>query len=51
LLILTDWPEFGELDYGKIKKLMRGNFIFDSRNILEKEKIKKFGYNYLGIGR
>jgi len=51
LLILTDWLEFGKLDYGKIKKLMKGNFIFDSRNILEKEKIKKLGFKYLGIGR
>jgi len=51
LLILTDWPEFGKLDYGKIKEMMRVNFIFDSRNILEKVKIKKIGFKYLGIGR
>jgi len=23
LLVLADWPEFGKLDYGKIKKLMK----------------------------
>lgn len=51
LLILTDWPQFTKLDYRKVKKLMRGNFIFDSRNILDKEEIKKFGFNYLGVGR
>jgi UDPglucose 6-dehydrogenase len=51
LLILTDWPEFGKLDYRKIKKLMKGDFIFDSRNILDKEKIEKLGFRYLGIGR
>jgi len=51
LLILTDWPEFRKLDYGKIKKLMKGSFVLDSRNILEKEKIEKLGFKYLGVGR
>ena len=51
LLLLTDWREFQALDYAKIKKLMKGNFIFDSRNILPKEKISALGFNYLGIGR
>ncbi|MGB9911253.1 MAG: UDP-glucose dehydrogenase family protein [Microgenomates group bacterium] len=51
LLILTDWPEFGNLNFAKIKKIMKGSFIFDSRNILDKEKMEKLGFRYLGVGR
>jgi len=51
LLILTDWPEFTKLDYKKIKNLMRGNFIFDSRNILDDKKIKLLGFEYMGVGK
>lgn len=51
LLILTDWSQFAKLDYGKIKKLMRGSFVFDSRNILNKKKLELLGFTYQGIGR
>jgi len=51
LMILTDWPEFAKLNYGKIRQEMKGKFIFDSRNILNKEKMEKLGFKYLGVGR
>ncbi|PIS13824.1 UDP-glucose 6-dehydrogenase [Candidatus Shapirobacteria bacterium CG09_land_8_20_14_0_10_47_13] len=51
LFILNDSPEFAKLDYVKLKKLMRGNFIFDSRNLLNKKKMEKLGFVYGGIGK
>lgn len=51
LFLLTDWPEFAKLDYKKIKRLMKGNFVFDSRNLLEPPKIKALGFDYLAVGR
>lgn len=51
VLILTDWPEFAKLDYGKIKKLMRGRFVFDSRNLLDQKKMELLGFRYQGVGR
>lgn len=51
LFILNDSPEFAKLDYVKIKRLMRGNFIFDSRNLLNQRKMEKIGFVYGGIGR
>jgi UDPglucose 6-dehydrogenase len=51
LMVLTDWPEFVKLNYSTIKKEMKGSFIFDSRNILNKEKMKKLGFVYQGVGR
>lgn len=51
LLILTDWPEFKKIDLRKIKKAMKKNFIFDSRNLLAKEQVAALGFNYLSVGR
>ena len=52
IAIMTEWDEFKEYDwryvYSKIKKPA---FIFDGRNILEIEKIKKLGFNYISLGR
>lgn len=51
LVILTDWPEFKKLNLNKIKNLLGKPNIIDARNILEPEKVKEKGLNYMGIGR
>ncbi|PIP21164.1 MAG: UDP-glucose 6-dehydrogenase [Candidatus Omnitrophica bacterium CG23_combo_of_CG06-09_8_20_14_all_40_11] len=51
LLVITEWDEFKELDFPKIKKLLKRPFIIDGRNIYEPEKMKKLGFTYAGIGR
>lgn len=51
LLILTEWDEFKELDFSKIKKLLKRPLIIDGRNIYEPEQMKKLGFNYISIGR
>jgi len=51
LLIVTEWNEFKELDFKKIKKLMRQPIIIDGRNIYDPKEMKKLGFKYVGIGR
>ena len=51
LLIMTEWPEFMELDFGRIKKLMRQPFIVDGRNMYDPQMLKKMGFRYVGVGR
>lgn len=51
LLILTDWPEFRELDYSKIKEQMASPNLVDGKNLLESGKIKKLGFIYQGMGQ
>jgi UDPglucose 6-dehydrogenase len=51
LIIITDWPEFKELDFSQIKSLMRKPVIIDAQNILDAERLIKMGFIYLGIGR
>ena len=51
LLVVTEWNEFKELDFKKIKKLMRQAVIIDGRNIYDPAEMKRLGFKYVGIGR
>ncbi len=51
LLILTEWNEFRNPDFGKIKATLNSPVIFDGRNIFSPEKMKEMGFNYYSIGR
>ena len=52
IAIMTEWDEFKEYDWQHIySKIKKPAFIFDGRNILEVEKIKKLGFNYISLGR
>ncbi len=50
LLILTDWPEFKFPKFKIIKKLLKGNVIFDGRNIYDFQEMKKLEIDYYCIG-
>lgn len=52
IAIMTEWNLYKELDYEKIYSFMRKPaFIFDGRNILDKNEIKGFGFNFYSIGK
>jgi UDPglucose 6-dehydrogenase len=51
LLIVTEWQEFKELDFSKIKKLLKRPIIIDGRNIYEPQRLEKLGFIYIGMGR
>lgn len=52
LAILTEWDEFKTLDYERIYKSMaKPAFIFDGRNILEHDKLRKIGFEVHAIGK
>lgn len=51
LVIVTEWNEFKELDFKKIKRLMKQPIIVDGRNIYDPKEMKKLGFKYAGIGR
>ena len=51
MVIVTEWPEFKELDFPLIKSLMRKPIIFDTKNMLDSERMNELGFLYLGIGR
>ena len=51
LLIVTEWDEFKELDFLKIKRLLKRPLIIDGRNIYEPKIMKELGFTYIGMGR
>jgi UDPglucose 6-dehydrogenase len=51
LAVVTEWQEFREPDFARIKKLMRTPVIFDGRNIYQPEQMKALGFTYKSIGR
>ena len=51
LAIVTEWNEFREPDYGRMRKLMRTPLIFDGRNIYRPEIIRSQGFTYFSMGR
>lgn len=51
IFIATDWPEFIELDFKKVKDLMRGSLIVDAMNALNENAVTHAGLQYTGIGR
>lgn len=51
LLIITEWDEFKELDFARIKKLLKRPVIIDGRNIYDPQDLKEKGFHYICIGR
>jgi len=49
--ILTEWPQFKELDYVKFSALMKHKKMADLRNLLDADEMKKIGFEYTRIGR
>jgi UDPglucose 6-dehydrogenase len=51
LAVVTEWHEFREPDWLKIKKAMRAPVIFDGRNIFNPEHLRGLGFTYYSMGR
>jgi len=51
LAIVTEWNEFREPDYARMRKLMRSPVIFDGRNIYNPESMRSQGFQYFSMGR
>jgi UDPglucose 6-dehydrogenase len=51
LAIVTEWSEFREPDYSRMRKLMRSPVIFDGRNIYNPESLRAQGFTYISMGR
>ena len=51
IIILTEWNEFRELDFAKIKSSMKGANIIDGRNLYDPLEMKEKGFIYIGVGR
>lgn len=50
LIVATEWNEFKELDFVKIKKALKHPLVVDARNIYGPGQLKKLGFTYIGVG-
>jgi UDPglucose 6-dehydrogenase len=50
-ILVTEWPEFGELDWEELAGRMSNPLIVDGRNFLDPARLRAAGYTYEGIGR
>jgi UDPglucose 6-dehydrogenase len=51
LVLVTDWQQFRNLDYGKMATLMNHPVMIDGRNFLDREELQRAGFQYVGVGR
>ena len=49
--ILTEWNEFREPDFSRMRALMRAPVIFDGRNLFDLQQMRTQGFTYYSIGR
>jgi UDPglucose 6-dehydrogenase len=52
VVLVTEWPEFRELDWeGEVKTRLARPLVVDGRNFLDRDALRAAGYEYEGIGR
>ena len=51
VVLVTEWPEFRELDLGAVAEAMRGDLLVDGRNFLDPGTARAAGLVYEAIGR
>ncbi|MFA4884245.1 MAG: UDP-glucose/GDP-mannose dehydrogenase family protein [Candidatus Margulisiibacteriota bacterium] len=50
VIIVTEWNEFREVDFKKLKQMMNRPVIIDGRNVFDPKLLQSAGFNYYGIG-
>jgi UDPglucose 6-dehydrogenase len=51
LAVLTEWDEYRWLDFDKVAEAMAAPRCVDTRNLLERARLLRRGFDYVGIGR
>jgi UDPglucose 6-dehydrogenase len=51
LAIVTEWNEFREPDFKKMREMLKSPVVFDGRNIYSPEHMRALGFTYFSIGR
>ena len=51
VVIVTDWPEFKDLNFALVKSSMKKPVLIDTKNMLDGEGLEEKGFIYLGVGR
>ncbi len=49
--LVTEWPEYGEVDLRRLRGRMSIPLIIDGRNMMDPEAVRSLGFEYYGVGR
>jgi UDPglucose 6-dehydrogenase len=50
-ILVTEWPEFAEIDWASLRDRMATPLVIDGRNFLDADALREAGFTYEGIGR
>jgi UDPglucose 6-dehydrogenase len=51
VVLVTEWPEFAELDWAAARERVAGAVVIDGRNHLDPQAVRAAGFVYEGVGR
>src|SRR5689334_20892365 len=51
VVLVTEWPEFAELDLAEVREAMAGKLLVDGRNLFDPGAVRDAGLLYEGVGR
>jgi UDPglucose 6-dehydrogenase len=49
VVLVTEWPQYREMDWEPLAKLMRSAIVLDGRMVLDKARISRAGFRYVGL--
>jgi UDPglucose 6-dehydrogenase len=50
-ILVTEWNEFRQLDFGRLAKIMRDRAFLDCRNVYDREHVAEHGFRYACFGQ
>ncbi len=51
VVVATEWPEFGALDWAELRAAMRGDLVYDTRNVVDRAAVRAAGLRLELLGR
>jgi UDPglucose 6-dehydrogenase len=51
ILLVTEWEEFRQMDWSRVKSTVEQPLVLDGRNLLKAEAMSQLGFRYVSVGR
>ncbi len=51
LVLVTEWPQYRNLDWAGFKRIMRTPIVLDGRNVLDRKRLVTLGFRYLALSQ
>jgi UDPglucose 6-dehydrogenase len=51
LAVVTDWNQFRNPDFNRIKAMLSDPVVFDGRNLFSRSFMREMGFSYISVGR